>query len=121
MNYREARDEVADRLARGGQPLREALMMALDRLPTNSNHGVECPVGGCERCEGAWQDDVVDLFTGVPASIFWEIDGLDSTPAYSRPPIRGDRSVCRPPSAWLHKLRSVRNSRSDLFDVLKRG
>jgi len=106
MNYREARDEVANRLARGGQPLREALMMALDRLPVQRED---------------WQDDVIDLFTGVPASIFWEIDGLDSTSAYSRPPIRGDRSVCRPPSAWLHKLRSVRNSRSDLFDVFKRG
>ena len=107
MNYEEAKKQVAECRASGGRPLREALMIALDKLPTDNSQ--------------VWQDEVIDLFRGVQASMFWEIDGLDSSVAYSIPPIGRDASVCRAPAAWLHKLRSVRNSRRDLFDVLRRG
>jgi hypothetical protein len=107
MSYAEAKQKVEAVKEAGGGPLRDALMIALDKMPTDE--------------DGSWQEEVMSLFTGVPSSMFWEIDGKDGGPGYSLPPIRGDVSICRPPADWLHKLRIVRNSRRDLFDVLKRG
>lgn len=85
-----------------------ALMMGLDALPAE------------HTLYDTWRMDVVDLFRGVPVSIFWKIDDMDSTgEMYCRPPVYDDASICRPASEWLYKLRRVRNDpHCKLFEAL---
>ena len=114
MLFEEAKTRVADALTdlhtgrvNARQQLLHCLMIALDKLDTTSDE---------------WMEEVLSLFTGVPSSLFWEIDGMDASgPRYCNPPISMDPSICRPPAEWHYKLRTVRNSNRQLFDALVRG
>ncbi len=114
MLFDEAKTRVADALTglhtgedNARQQLLHCLMIALDKLDTTADD---------------WQEEVLSLFSGVPSSLFWEIDGMDASGTmYCHPPISMDASICRPPSEWHYKLRLVRNSNRRLFESLVRG